>query len=237
MSWDRRFNEPIVLLDGSTLTTLGEAGVHILKLPKSEQKTKEWQEATHFLIEAAEHGGAVMFAYIGVLRVLNRPVERVLEPSPKDPMGIERTMQQVQQLKTDHVDLSTRERETSLSSPEVIEVIGAIVSSPAAPVELSEPTSTQREGVPMLSIKPTDDRSLITSETLQSAITDAVKKAEPACEAFVGVIVERTTPKSRFDANWVLRGVKFGRADREKANKTVTAIIERMQREFRLPDD
>jgi hypothetical protein len=31
--------------------------------------------------------------------------------------------------------------------------------------------------------------------------------------------------------------VKFGRADREKANQAVTTVVERMQREFRLSDD
>jgi hypothetical protein len=51
------------------------------------------------------------------------------------------------------------------------------------------------------------------------------------------VIVQRITPKSRFDAKWALRGVKFGRADREKAHKAVTTAVERMQREFRLSDD
>ena len=84
-------------------------------------------------------------------------------------------------------------------------------------------------------VKPGSDRNLIAAEALQSAITDAVKK-ESSCEAFVGVIVERTTPKSRLDANWALIGVKFGRADRKKANQAVTTVVERMQRDFRLPD-
>ena len=86
----------------------------------------------------------------------------------------------------------------------------------------------------MVSIKPTDDRTLIASETLQSAITKAVQKAEPG---FVDAIVQRITPMSRFDTNWALKGVKFGRADREKANQAVTSVVERMQREFRLSDD
>jgi len=33
------------------------------------------------------------------------------------------------------------------------------------------------------------------------------------------------------------RGVKFGRANREKANEAIAIIVERMQREFRLSDD
>ena len=86
----------------------------------------------------------------------------------------------------------------------------------------------QREREPVVSIKSTDDRSLIASETLQSAITEAVQKAEPTCETFVGVVVQHITPKSRFDANWALKGVKFGRADREKANQAVTTVVERM---------
>jgi hypothetical protein len=51
------------------------------------------------------------------------------------------------------------------------------------------------------------------------------------------VIVQRITPKSRFDTNWALRGVKFGKANREKADKAITTVVERMQREFRLSDD
>jgi hypothetical protein len=79
-----------------------------------------------------------------------------------------------------------------------------------------------------------DDRSLVSREHLQSAITEAVKKTEPACEAFVGVIVRRETPKSRFDANWSVRGVRFGRADRDKASQALATIVERMRREFSL---
>jgi hypothetical protein len=76
VSWDRRFGEPIVLPDGSKLATLRDACDRITDLPKSERNSKEWQEAMHFLIEAADHGGAVTFAHIGVLRALNRPARR-----------------------------------------------------------------------------------------------------------------------------------------------------------------
>ena len=143
-------------------------------------------------------------------------------------------MREVQQLKTDRDDPILRDQ-ASLSLPGVVQAIVAIVSSPAVPVELSNPTSMGRGRESLWSlIKPTDDRRLIASETLQSAITKGVQKAEPA---FVDVIIQRVTPKSRFDTNWALRGVKFGRADREKANQAVTTVVERMQREFRLSDD
>jgi hypothetical protein len=72
--------------------------------------------------------------------------------------------------------------------------------------------------------------------SLELAITEAVK-AEPDCEAFVGVLVMPQEPKSRSDANWSIRGVKFGRANRDKSSKVLASIVERMQREFRLSED
>jgi hypothetical protein len=85
--------------------------------------------------------------------------------------------------------------------------------------------------------RSSDNRSSVSREHLQSAITEAVKKADPDCEAFVGVIVQRETPKSLFAANWVLRGVKFGRADRDKSGLALATVVKRMQREFSLAAD
>ena len=81
-----------------------------------------------------------------------------------------------------------------------------------------------------------DDRVPIAAAKLELAITRAVKQA-PGCEAFVGVIVQQTTPRSRFDANWALQGVKFGKAGRETVNEALATIVERMQRIFRLSDE
>ena len=86
-------------------------------------------------------------------------------------------------------------------------------------------------------IRSTDDRQAISRRELQSAITDAVKKSDPGCAAFVYIIVEPIRPKSRFDANWAIKGVKFGKSDRGKSTQAVTTIVARMQREFRLSDD
>jgi hypothetical protein len=79
-----------------------------------------------------------------------------------------------------------------------------------------------------------DDRSSVSRDRLQSAITEAVKKADPDCEGFVGVLVQRQTPKERLAANWALKGVRFGKADRDKCSRALTTIVERMQREFIL---
>jgi hypothetical protein len=229
VSWNLPFSEPIALPDGSELATLQDAYDHLNEFPKSEQDTEEWKAAAHCLIEAAERGGAVAFARIGMLRAMRQQADRAS-------MGelVDRTMREVQQLTTDQVDPLSRNPEASPSLPGVMEVLVGIVSSPPVPVELSEPTSVRREREPEVPIKATEDKSLIVSETLQSAITRAVRRAEPA---FVDVIVQRITPKSRFDTNWALRGVKFGKANREKADKAITTVVERMQREFRLSDD
>jgi hypothetical protein len=86
------------------------------------------------------------------------------------------------------------------------------------------------------SSRSVDDRQWISRTALQLAITEAVKKSGPECEAFVDVIVERGEPKSKLDANWAIKGVKFGRSDRERAAQAVALIVARMQREFRLSE-
>lgn len=99
-------------------------------------------------------------------------------------------------------------------------------------------TSVQASDVPPL--KKTrwrkDSRISITIPELELAIAEAVQKAAPDCEAFVGVIVRRTKPASRSDVNWRLQGIKFGNADRKIASEALTTIIERMQREIRLSE-
>jgi hypothetical protein len=53
-------------------------------VPKAEQ-LEEWQTAVENLINAADVGGGwLMLARIGVMRALNRHVERVFDPSRKE---------------------------------------------------------------------------------------------------------------------------------------------------------
>jgi hypothetical protein len=49
-----------------------------------ESDTVEWQAAMQALLLVAEHDGPTMFARIGVMRALNRRVERVFDPSHKE---------------------------------------------------------------------------------------------------------------------------------------------------------
>ncbi len=82
--WKRRFDEPIPLPRGRQLVTLEDAGTYITKLPKAQHAAQEWQAAMEVLILVATLGGPTMFARIGVMRALNRHVERVFNPERKD---------------------------------------------------------------------------------------------------------------------------------------------------------
>ena len=82
--WSRKFDEPISLPRGRQLVTLKDAGTYITKLPKAEHEAQEWQAAMEALILVATSGGPTMFARIGVMRALNRRVERVFNPDRKE---------------------------------------------------------------------------------------------------------------------------------------------------------
>jgi hypothetical protein len=82
--WSRKFDEPIPLPRGRRLVTLRDAGIYILKLPESEHTAPEWQAAMEALGLVTTQGGPTMFARIGVMRALNRHVERVFNPDRKD---------------------------------------------------------------------------------------------------------------------------------------------------------
>jgi hypothetical protein len=84
VSWDQRLFDPITLPGRKPLATLRDAAQYITKLPKAEHDAEEWQAAMAALILVAEHDGPTMFAWTGVMRALNRHVERVFDPSRKD---------------------------------------------------------------------------------------------------------------------------------------------------------
>jgi hypothetical protein len=82
--WKRPFDDAIPLPRGRSLVTLEDAGAYITKLPKAVHEAAEWQAAMEALILVATLGGPTMFARIGVMKALNRNVERTFNPSRKD---------------------------------------------------------------------------------------------------------------------------------------------------------
>ena len=70
---------------GRRLVTLEDAAKYIQKLPKDEQQLAEWQAAVEAMLLVVEHNGPTMMARIGVMRALNRNVQRTFNPNRKDP--------------------------------------------------------------------------------------------------------------------------------------------------------
>jgi hypothetical protein len=82
--WSREFDDPIVLPEGENLRTLRDAATYVTGLPKKEAALPEWQAAIEALMLVADRGGPTMFARIGVMRALNRHIERVFDPTRKE---------------------------------------------------------------------------------------------------------------------------------------------------------
>jgi hypothetical protein len=76
LSCKRAFDGPILLPSGRKLVTLLDAATYATKLSKKEADAAKWQAAIESLMLVAELGGPTMFAQIGVMRALNRYVER-----------------------------------------------------------------------------------------------------------------------------------------------------------------
>jgi hypothetical protein len=79
-------------------------------------------------------------------------------------------------------------------------------------------------------------RSTILRRALEEEITKAVK-ADEACEGFSGVIAEPTSERTDRGANWRIKGIKFGTADRSKAASIVATVAEQMQLIYELSGD
>jgi hypothetical protein len=94
--WQRPFEDPIPLPDGRMLRTLREAGAYIMKLPPRAKLEPEWQAAVEALLMAAESRGPLMHARVGMLRALNRNVERTFNPDRKDTHWVNRKLKREQ---------------------------------------------------------------------------------------------------------------------------------------------
>jgi hypothetical protein len=84
MSWDVEFPEPIGVPGRLPLVTLRDVALYFTTLPKSQQDEAQWQNAVHVLIQAADHGGPVEFARLGMMQAPN-PRVPVYDASRKDP--------------------------------------------------------------------------------------------------------------------------------------------------------
>ena len=81
--WLRTFEDPITLPDGRTLFTLRDVADYITSLPEKETDLPDWQVAMEALL-LVSRGGPPMMARIGIMKALNRHVERVFNSDRED---------------------------------------------------------------------------------------------------------------------------------------------------------
>jgi hypothetical protein len=79
-------------------------------------------------------------------------------------------------------------------------------------------------------------RKPITRAALEQSLADAVRSVTPECEAFVGVIIERVVPETPISANWAVKGVRYGKADRDRCEAALGMSLHEKQLEYMLSD-
>lgn len=85
-------------------------------------------------------------------------------------------------------------------------------------------------------LQPALKRTSIPRAALELIIADAVRASDPHCGPFVGIIVERIVPNSPDGANWAIKGVKYGKADRERCDAATSDFVRKGLREFEISD-
>ena len=83
---------------------------------------------------------------------------------------------------------------------------------------------------------PKAERQRMTRTALEREITGRVKSRRAECKEFVGVIIEYVKPKLPGDANWGLKGVRYGKANREVCAAALSETVAESQLEFELSD-
>jgi CspA family cold shock protein len=79
-------------------------------------------------------------------------------------------------------------------------------------------------------------RKPITQAELETALAEAVRAHDAQCEGLKGIIVERVRPTSPAGSNWHVKGVKYGKAERDRCDAALSICIEKMQREIEISD-
>lgn len=83
--WSTRFDDPIVLDDGTKLTTLREAVQYLARtVPKAEQNHEKVLNAADHLTRSAETGYPLFFARAATLQAIHRNEKRVFDLDRKD---------------------------------------------------------------------------------------------------------------------------------------------------------
>ena len=79
-------------------------------------------------------------------------------------------------------------------------------------------------------------RKPVTREELEQSLTEAVRACHPEFEAFAGVIVERVAPAAPGGANWAVKGIRYGHADRHRSGIILSYCVDEAQLALELAD-
>jgi hypothetical protein len=71
---------------------------------------------------------------------------------------------------------------------------------------------------------------------LEQQLTEAVRTSHAEFEGFVGLIIERVAAAPPGSVNWAVRGVKYGRANRDRSSAVLSHCVEEAQQEFEVMD-
>jgi CspA family cold shock protein len=89
---------------------------------------------------------------------------------------------------------------------------------------------------PKKSGRPTGKRAPISRAALELAIAEIVREDDPECNGLVGIIVERVVPRVPDGANWVVKGIRYGKVERDRCSAAISRCVEEAQHEFEISD-
>lgn len=79
-------------------------------------------------------------------------------------------------------------------------------------------------------------RTPIARAELERAIAELVRAGNAECQGLVAVILERIAPVSPDGANWTVKGVRYGKANRELCDVALAGCVTEKQLKFDLSD-
>ena len=84
--------------------------------------------------------------------------------------------------------------------------------------------------------KAAPKRTLISRAALERTLAERIRASDQRCEGFLEIFIERVVPGSRGNANWTVKGVKYGKAERDQCNIAIARCTKESQLEFEISD-
>lgn len=79
-------------------------------------------------------------------------------------------------------------------------------------------------------------RKSVARAALEQILKDDVTTSHAEFESFAGVIVERVARSPDQPSNWVVKGIRYGGADRHRCGLVLAHCVEEAQEEYELSD-